>query len=349
MKRANIFTQYGNYNYGNKLQNFAVQELLASIGVEAYTLRYTKRLNLKQKVKDIVKLVIPKYRTNQLRSQQREKKFRIFDEKIKKIGIREFFHKKADFIIEGSDQVWNPYYTRNDVIENLNSIPGNKIIALSASIAIDNIPSEYYNLYKDHFNHVKYISVREEAGKETIMKMTDRGDVQVLLDPTMILDRSVWDNMMDKPKILGEQKYILCYFLGKISEERKRIIKKLSDECKAKVIYLMDKNDPYYTSGPTEFIYLESHAELVCTDSFHSVVFAILYNRPFFVFNREDKDERMNSRLNTLLDRFGLKNHWYNKRCLAKDAQIKDYAKVDNVLKIERAKFRDFLEKAISK
>ena len=64
--------------------------------------------------------------------------------------------------------------------------------------------------------------------------------------------------------------------------------------------------------GPSEFLYLEKNAFLICTDSFHSSVFAILYNVPFIIFNRENSKNLMNSRIETLLDNFKIKNRIFD-------------------------------------
>ena len=72
------------------------------------------------------------------------------------------------------------------------------------------------------------------------------------------------------------------------------------------IINLLDPGCKYKDIGPSEFIYLESHASLILTDSFHSSVFAILYNIPFIVYDREGKHNNMNSRIVTLLEKFEL-------------------------------------------
>ena len=40
MKSSVIISLYGNYNYGNKLQNYALQEALSSIGGRSEVLWY---------------------------------------------------------------------------------------------------------------------------------------------------------------------------------------------------------------------------------------------------------------------------------------------------------------------
>lgn len=43
----------------------------------------------------------------------------------------------------------------------------------------------------------------------------------------------------------------------------------------------MDKNSPFYECSPSEFLFLEIYAFLICTDSFHSNTKLKLKNRKY--------------------------------------------------------------------
>lgn len=160
----------------------------------------------------------------------------------------------------------------------------------------------------------------------------------------MLLTVEEWNKNLKKPKQLNTNKYIVNYFLGDLSEERRKEIKRIAKENNCEIINLLDKNSPFYQSGPDEFLYLEKNAFLVCTDSFHSCVFAILFNRPFIVFDREDtKIKKMNSRLETLLKKFQLEDRWY-KGAIGKELLDVDYSKAYKILEEERKKGYDFLK-----
>ena len=60
-----------------------------------------------------------------------------------------------------------------------------------------------------------------------------------------------------------------------------------------------------YETGPQEFLGLINEAEYICTNSFHATVFSIIYKKKFFVGSGSGKKD---SRLETLLDRFNLKD-----------------------------------------
>ena len=136
------------------------------------------------------------------------------------------------------------------------------------------------------------------------------------------------------------------YFLGELSETRKKEIDRIAIENNCEIINILDKNSPFYQTGPSEFLYLEKNAFLICTDSFHSSVFAVLYNRPFIVFDREDSLVSMNSRIETLINKFNLKNRKFTGKITEENLQH-DYTEAYEILEIERQKSNEFLKKAL--
>ena len=65
---------------------------------------------------------------------------------------------------------------------------------------------------------------------------------------------------------------------------------------------------PMWNIGPSEFLSLISYADYIITDSFHGAVFSIIFNRQFFVFNRDSNKAKTskNARLVDLLTNFNL-------------------------------------------
>lgn len=209
-------------------------------------------------------------------------------------------------------------------------------------MGVEKLPDNLEIFYKERLQNFKSISVREDAGKEIVKNLTKREDIEVLIDPTMLLEAKEWDKVAKVPK----KKYILNYFLGNISDERKNEIDSIAKENNCEIINILEINDPYYCSGPSEFLYLEKNAFLICTDSFHSSVFAIIYNRPFIIFEREDKNVKMNSRIETLIKKFKLKDREFNYKIT--DENLKhDYTDAYQILYDERKKSIEFLKKAL--
>ena len=136
--------------------------------------------------------------------------------------------------------------------------------------------------------------------------------------------------------------------MGNISEEADSYIKKIAEEKNLQIISLhsCDKNDYWYYTGPSEFVWLIENASLVCTDSFHACVFSILMDSPFIVFKREAKNS-MHSRLENLLVKFNLQNRFFEQ--FQEGAEFeKNYNHIDEILKFEREKSVKFLTRVLN-
>lgn len=358
MKKVGIITINDNDNYGNRLQNYAVQEILVKNKFETYTILNNVFWNNKEKSFEKKLLKLLKYFKgkikrdfNNLINRERHKLFLNFNKNIiynKKTINSQYntINNKYDYFIVGSDQVWNPNFRRLSDVDLLSFADSEKRISFSASFGISELPNKFKEKTKKELLKFKAISVREDAGKNIVEDLTGRKDVEVLVDPTMLLTSKEWDKVSKKPKMLHSQKYILNYFLGELSQSRKEEINRVAKENDCEVIDILDKNSPFYQTGPSEFLYLEKNAFLICTDSFHSCVFAILYNRPFVVFEREDNTVSMNSRIETLINKFQLENRIFKNSIIEENIKH-DYTNAYKILEQERNKSMKFLKKAL--
>jgi len=353
-----IITITGGDNYGNRLQNYAVQTILQEKGIYANTIRNyqnikkVKIFKIKKIIKEIIKKISGYKKYDNTLNRQRSfelfnKKYINFKYSISNYSIPKTICKEYDKIICGSDQIWNPNYKENSVVNFLYFSEKDNNIAFAPSFGSNTVPEERKEEYKNYINNIKYLSVRENAGKDIIENLTGRTDVEVLVDPTMLLTTEEWDKVARKPEELKSKKYILNYFLGEYYEKRRKEIEKIAEENECEIINILDKNSPFYKTGPSEFLYLEKNAFLVCTDSFHSCVFAILYNRPFVIFDREQKDiVSMKSRIDTLLSKFELKNRKFTGQ-ITKENLLHDYRKAYEILEKEKEKANNFLKRAL--
>lgn len=355
-KTIGIITINDNDNYGNRLQNYATAEVLKKTGNIPITIRNTPRLNKRENriryLKKIAGFIYnEKIRTMLDFSNKRRKYFNEFNKNIlfskKLYTIYSKFEKKFNYFITGSDQVWKPTYGRLSDMDLLDFTSKDKKISFAASFGISELPEQYKEKTAKALKDFKAISVREDAGKRIVEELTGRNDVEVLVDPTMLLTAEEWDKVAKKPEQLKADKYILNYFLGELSESRKKEIERVAKENHCEIINVLDKNSPFYQTGPSEFLYLEKNAFLICTDSFHSSVFAILYNRPFFVFEREDNLVKMNSRIETLLSKFKLEDRKYKGEITQEMLNV-DYKETYKILEKEREKANNFLKKALN-
>lgn len=353
MNKIGIITINDNNNYGNRLQNYAVQTYLKKLGFDVETLKNKEPYNEKKKyVFRVIKNVI---KGNKRIKDERLKRFEDFNKNIKfsRRTITAFSNikDKYDFFVVGSDQVWNSNIGRLRDVDLLGFARDEQKIAFSASFGVSEISSKDKEKVEKEISKFKAISVREKVGENIIKKLTNRTDVEVLIDPTMLLNPEEWDIVAKRPKqidLLKNKKYILNYFLGELSENRKKEIERVAKENNCDIINILDKKSPFYQTGPSEFLYLEKNAFLICTDSFHSSVFAILYNNPFIVFSREGNGCEMNSRIETLLNKFKLENRMFNDNKIDIENLQLDYNNSYKILEKERIKSKKYLMKALN-
>lgn len=353
-KKLAILTINDDGNLGNRLQNYATQEILKKYKIKVETISNQKGIvgkgYIKKKIKTQIKKVIA------IKAQiEKYNNFAKFNKNIKyskyHIDIDHIPTKlgeKYDYYITGSDQVWNPNFNRMSDIDFLKFAPKEKRNSFSASFGISEIPEELKEYYKSNLLEMQNLSVREDIGKEIIEELTGRKDAEVLIDPTMMLTADEWDKVSKKPKKLKENKYILNYFLGDLSEKRRKEIERIANKNNCTIINLMDKNEPLFVSGPSEFLYLIKNAFMICTDSYHGSVFSIIYNKPFAVFNREDELVNMNSRLETLLSKFQLQERYCKDGKIPPELLKCDYTKSYKILETEKEKVRKYIEKILN-
>lgn len=346
MKKAGIITLCNEFNFGNRLQNYAVQEVLKRFDLNVETIKY---LGLNDKVAS---------QKNDIHK-NRLVKFKSFNENIKFAEIpiyREYdvskeLENEFDYFVMGSDQIWNFTFTRVFSDKAFASFaPKSKKISFSASFGVNYIPekdTDTYKICKEGIEDIRAISVREDAGKEIVRQLTGREDAEVLIDPTMMLTPKDWEKVMKKPEALKTDNFIVKSFLGNTSDSCWKEICRVAEEKGCEIIDISDEDSPYYDMGPAEFLYLEKNAKLVATDSFHSCVFAILFSTPFMVFKRDDdRLESMHSRIETLLGTFKLENRIFKERI---DNEIfeSNYIDAHKILETEREKVVNFLNKSL--
>lgn len=374
-KKVGILTINDYTNYGNRLQNYATQEVVKSFGFEVKTIvnktEYIKSKNTRRisnRLKRIIKMS-PKKILNKTIKKIKFIKNRISKTKQKKVeNFKKFTYDyinetnyeihedniisgldlKYDFFITGSDQVWNPTFGHNSKIDFLTFASKEKRIAFAPSFGISEIPKEYVDDFTKWLNGFSKISVREKAGADIIKRLTGK-NAEVLVDPTMLLNKEEWLDIakptINKPK----SKYLLTYILGNLSKSKRKRINDIAKKRGLEIIDLTDVNSHnIFVSGPREFLDLINSADLFLTDSFHGTIFSIIFNTPFVIFKRNDKLLDMTSRIDTILDKFDLKDRYeMNLKQINKIYNI-DFNHTDEILENEKNKSFEFLKKSLS-
>ena len=353
--KVGVITIWDIDNYGNRLQNYALLTIIKKLGYDSYTLKVWPQSYLKRAFQYITNYDVSILRIlkERLEGNVRKANFLLFEKKnIPK--DRRFYNckydkkllnKKYSIIVVGSDQIWHPVFLKN---KNFFPTFANSIIntiSYAASIGVSQLNEVDKVNLRDGLRYIKHISVRETQAASIISDL-GMNTPEVVLDPTMLIDKNEWSNLEIKPSY-AEKKYLLVYFLGEISEERLQLIDKISKEYQLQIITLGDrKYSEIYTAGPAEFLFLFHHATLIFTDSFHGCVFSILFNSPFYVFSREDRLENMSSRIDTLLAYFNLQNRIVDDVSTSISLTY-DFTLCDKQLLDLRAKSINFLKTAL--
>lgn len=306
-------------NFGNKLQNYASVIVFQKLNCQVQTMLTEKQMDVKEYyVRRFLNFLSGYHLSENQYFWKRFCRFREFDKKYLKMSnalLRgENVQEEFDYFAVGSDQVWNTEWWYSELKKKaflLTFAKNEQKICMSPSFGSNQLPNEWREYFADNLNTFRKLSVREEQGARIINELTGR-EAEVVIDPTMMLDVEEWRKLEHKLNVKSKKgKYILKYFLGEQSEHRREEIYQLAQENNMDIYELLDRNErELYSAGPQEFLYLIDHAELVCTDSFHAVVFSILFNKPFLIFDRDEKGVSvMNSRIDTLLKQFQIKRY----------------------------------------
>lgn len=360
-KKIGIVTIFDNTNYGNRLQNYAIYHVLRKkFHCSAVTLvsceekAFYNGAYVAWVKNQIVKRLCILPSLAEKRFGNTVTRWANFQNWSKLIPTKYFYSHKSlpkslneqyDLFIAGSDQIWNYRFSSHKFDDYfLRFAEDQKRNAISGSYGVDYLPEEWKETYEKELSKFKNISVREDAGQEIIKNLMGV-DVPVLIDPTMMLTKDEWLNVSRKPRVDCSKPYVLKYYLGDETEAEK--IDVWAKEKGYEVYELLNKDIPeLYSAGPGEFISLISNAALVCSDSFHCIVFSIIFSRPFLVYARQGSGNYMTSRLDTLLRKFGFENRW--KHLISEEDYLKcDYSAVREHLEKEQKQFMDYLSNVL--
>lgn len=332
-------------NYGNRLQNYALQEIIKKLNFDVYSIkRFDETLSIKEKVSECIKKVLQHLMFSKILN------FKKFDKNIQysnyRVGVNfapEGLSDSFDYFITGSDQVWNPFFKCVGKCDLLNFAEDTKRISYAASFGVSKFPEEKKEEWIKELIKFKAISVREEEGKKIIKNLVPNY-AEVVLDPTLLLEKKEWEKVERRTNLRPKEKYCFVYALNKKNKAFEEKIEELSKEYK--IIDIMKKGflGVALRLGPGEFLNLISGADVVLTNSFHATVFSILYKKNVYTFGRIDMD--MNSRIRTLANIVGLSQNF---DAMGTFSITSDFEReiIEKKLKIEREKSIDFLKKSL--
>lgn len=317
-KKVAILTLPLHHNFGGNLQVYALANVLEELGYNVEVINIQSKshkflLLSYNYIKQIIKIIFKKGRINFiLLDSDKEKLYknhRIFLEKninltkkithkysLEKIISEESYHA----IIVGSDQVWRKEYTPNIYKYFLDFVKDKKIrkIAYAASFGVSKwqYDKETTQRIKELAKDFHYISVRELDAVDLCREYLDVVSENVL-DPTLLLSKQKYLSLIEKIEIESKNK-LFTYILDKNSY-KETFIKKICKEnnfelhsidlFKVKEKPILCNIDNLVTPSIESWLSNFRDAEFILTDSFHGMVFSIIFNKEFLVFVNEDR------------------------------------------------------------
>ena len=375
------FQYAGSLNYGNRLQNYALQEVLKSLGFRVDNLCadcfannhdfvfYKKKIVVE--LKNIVKrllaaLGVKKYvkwlkdvRAQPLRTLKHEKfrarPFYVFDDKY--IDGKIFFEghevfaqdksywDKYDYAVTGSDVVW---VVKDDALKYfyLTFMPEAKRVCYAPSFYdrnMKNIKADgLYEIHKNSLLAFRKLCCRESNGCELIKEISGRDALHVL-DPTLLLTADYYRKIAVKPKYNVPEHFVLLYMIGGSSKENECVIQHFKKSLP--IIDICNPDDlERYLTAPDEFLWLMDHADFVLTDSFHGHAFCVIFKKKFISFTKRGDTS---NRIGSLLSALGITNRVYNKDGKIPEGEI-DYDSVYEKLDAMREISLNYLKECLN-
>lgn len=245
---------------------------------------------------------------------------------------------ECDVLIAGSDQIWNPLFNNGKDPAFFLQFGDNGIrrISYAASFAVDSLSNDDAKRMKEWLKIFDYISVREQSGVEILNQMGYTGEA--VCDPVFLLSKEEWLKYADTQR---ENKHIFIYDF-----DRSPLIQELVSSMNDEVVsyFLMPGVTKADESGPIGFLRNIASARLVISNSFHATAFALIFNIPFYVVERQ---ENINTRMYDLLNSVGLSDRIVRSTDDIKNMKPIDWEAVNQHLKLMIEKSKNYLNAAL--
>lgn len=257
-------------------------------------------------------------------------------------------NSRYDWIIIGSDQLWNLHLNKKLVFDKtkfLDFVKGKRKGAYGPSTGNDVWPEELKGQIKELLSDFSFIGVREKQAVDMVQSVA-KVPVHWSLDPTFLLDKTAWAKMARKPK--EKKDYIFEYCIFK-SPLLRAITEKLSEMTGLPVIEShidLRKHVPSarrmpHPSADTWLGYM-MNARYIVTDSFHGCAFSINTNKDFYTVTTLNE-----SRIYSLLELFGLQNRMLKQCDELKMPESIDWNSVNVRLEDRRKESQDWLKSSL--
>lgn len=318
MKKIGIITFHRADNFGAVLQNYALQQAVMMLGMEAETIDYYSpaiempykifgsakpRGLLSHIVKQTVNIILNSH--NVIISRRKYKEFRenYLNISREKYDTDTISNAAYDVYIAGSDQIWNKgIIGEEDISAYTLAFAKEHTAAYGASCgSIEYLIDEVESISK-----IQMITVREQ---QLFNELKNRGIAsKVVCDPVFLLNRDKWKKMI-RNMAHAKHKFVFLYYIDEGREQAVLIAKAIAAATKAKIHYprkydkaslLNNYGINKFSDGPLDFLNEIDQAEYIVSSSFHGVAFAILMEKEFTVVLHKKTGERAKNLLYSL-------------------------------------------------
>lgn len=329
MKTIGILTLSASDNCGSLLQTYALQRVIEDLGHSVSVINFDSPQSREMynvlppnPLKHPKRLVQSLFRLQRLKKQKadynrfRKTYLRLTDEVFLGLDNVRKADGKYDYIVVGSDQVWNIRMSDFDESFLLGWVQKSKKIAYAPSLG-----GSDFSQYSDKEQLKKFLlsyqalSTREKKGQKAVFDITGR-NIPVLADPTLLLAQEEWNRLAETPLVEGE--YVFYYSWAYNNQKLNNIVSEYAQRNHLPVYVInaskwLKRNPKQYgftlaaDGGPSAFLKLMRYARTVFVESFHGVVFANIYEKDFY-FLDDHSDDVIDPRLDSILTLFGRKD-----------------------------------------
>lgn len=370
--KIGILTLPFNNNYGGYLQAYALMTVLKNEGhdVELIYRRHNKppfRKLIIPTCKNVVKKLLGRKVLSIIPNPEKEFRARgasmmpFLDKYIvprsKPLYSSKEFTKyvsgRYDAVIVGSDQVWRPDYGPGIGDFFFADIQDEKLIRLSYAASFGSENPVYTDCEKETCKKAislfNAVSVRELSGKDIIKTFgwDIPSEPQFVLDPTFLLGSEVYESLMGNSYVSKTKGKLFNYVLDS-NPQTNGIVSEISRIKNMGVLGVADiQKRSVDLPSMEEWLSYIRDASYVVTDSFHGMVFSIIFKKEFVVC---PNIKRGADRFISLLCLLGLQE-----RIITDENQVQscvkasiNWAPVEEVLRVERSKSFSFIKENLS-
>lgn len=281
--KVGIITFHDTPNYGATLQCYASSAFLMDNGADVEVINYNPPHTTLQYIKN---LFLGRQRS--LGNIRRVWRFFAFGRKRLKYsggytphrsGLRKLA-QRYDLAITGSDEVWKVDHMRRfdpSFYLDFCDPATTRIISYAASASMVTDMSKRSEV-RPLLNRFEAIAVRDPGTGEQVTALTGR-EPKMVVDPTLLWD---WDREHLPPILKG--RYVAVY--SYLNDSEMAAVRMAAEAKGLKVVCFGCRHGAADLNlggiGPEEWLRVVKHADLVVTNFFHGVVFALLFGRPVF-------------------------------------------------------------------